>query len=351
MCVTSAGTRTFYLYRRAGGRPVRIRIGRFPQTSIDQARREAARLQAEIAAGNDPQAARTQARREATWGRLFEYWLEYARRHKRTWREDQRLYGRFLKDWEGRQLSAVRCRDIEGLHGRIEEQSGPYQANRVLGLIRAAVNKANRIGYHGENPAAGVRKFREKSRDRYAQPHEIRPLFGALAEEPPLLRDFFLLLLFTGARRGNLQAMRWEDLDLDTGVWRIPDSKSGDTLLLPLIPPAMDILRERERTVDGSGWVFASKSRTGNLMEPKSAWRRVCQRAGLVDLRMHDLRRTLGSWQAALRASLPVIGKSLGHRDGSSATAIYARLALDPIRQSVEKAGAVLLEAGGSLED
>jgi len=309
------------------------------------------KLKGRIARGEDPQAERVQTRCEATWGELFAYWLDYARRHKKTWQEDQRLYGKFLRPLATRQLSSISCRDLETLHAKIGERSGPYQANRVLEIVRAAFGKADRIGWRGENPAAGVAKFPERSRDRHLQAHELRPLFEALAAEPPLFRDFFTLALLTGARRSNLEAMRWEDLNLAVGVWRIPETKSGDPVLVPLIPAAVNILRRRQNEADSSPWVFATRSKHEHLVEPKTAWKRVCERAGLTDLRIHDLRRTLGSWQAALGASLPIIGKSLGHRDGSPATAIYARLTMDPVRDSVEKAGAAMLEAGGQLTE
>ena len=93
-------------------------------------------------------------------------------------------------------------------------------------------------------------------------------------------------------------------------------------------------------------WVFPSYGKTGHLVEPKKAWNRLLDRAEISDLRIHDLRRTLGSWQAATGASLPVIGKSLGHKNQAT-TAIYARLDLDPVRQAVNTATAAMLAAGG----
>ena len=105
----------------------------------------------------------------------------------------------------------------------------------------------------------------------------------------------------------------------------------------------VEVLKER-RERSASEWVFASHSRTGHLVEPKTAWRRLLDRAGLSDLRPHDLRRTLGSFQAAAGASLPVIGKALGHKS-QGATAVYARLDLDPVRTAVDAATALILAA------
>lgn len=93
-------------------------------------------------------------------------------------------------------------------------------------------------------------------------------------------------------------------------------------------------------------YVFPGNGKKGYLMEPRKGWERILKRAGIEDLRIHDLRRTLGSWQAKTGASLAIIGKSLNHKHQNT-TAIYARLDLDPVRASVEKATNAILEAAG----
>ena len=95
---------------------------------------------------------------------------------------------------------------------------------------------------------------------------------------------------------------------------------------------------ERLKSKGKSPFVFASaESKTGHLVEPKRAWATLLKRANIEDLRLHDLRRTLGSWQAATGANSYIIGKSLNHKS-QSATAIYARLDTDPVRASINKA-------------
>jgi len=93
---------------------------------------------------------------------------------------------------------------------------------------------ADELGYEGPNPCRGVKKFKEASRDRYLQPGELRPFFAALAEEEPIWRDFFLLCLFTGARRGNVAAMRWDDIDIEGGLWRLPaeETKGAEPIVV-----------------------------------------------------------------------------------------------------------------------
>lgn len=351
LCVTAAGTKTFYCYRWANGRPIRIRIGKFPEVTVERARKQAAALNGAIAKGEDPQALRIAARHEPTLGMLHQHWMEsYAKLHKKSWREDERQYNQFLKPWRNRRLSAIQKREVQALHTRIGELNGHYAANRLLALVRAMFNKAGDIGYDGRNPAVGVKKFKEQARDRFLQPEEVPRFFEALQHEPnAVLRDLILMMLLTGARRANVEAMAWEDVNVNTGVWRIPDTKIGEPMLVHLCPTALEILQRRQANRDGSAWVFPTASRTGHVVDPKFAWKRLVKRAGLSDLRLHDLRRTLGSWQAATGASLCVIGKTLGHKRAST-TQVYARLNLDPVRQSVDKATRAILGAAGVSE-
>jgi integrase len=168
---------------------------------------------------------------------------------------------------------------------------------------------------------------------------------GAVEKEDQINRDFFLLLLLTGVRRGNLMAAKWEDVNLDDGLWRISaeQSKNGRAQYVRLPPAAVEILRSRTTTGDDQAtFVFPADSKTGYITSPKKAWARIIARAGLLNLRPHDLRRTHASWQLAAGATLQEVGKSLNHRDIKS-TLIYAHLDLDPIMRNVDQAARQML--------
>jgi integrase len=160
----------------------------------------------------------------------------------------------------------------------------------------------------------------------------------ALEVEPNRdMRDFFLMCLYTGARKSSVLSMKWEDIDFSIKEWRIPDTKNGEPVRIPLIKEALEILDNRSWLKDSMPWVFPGHGKSGHLENIRGAWKRILDRAGLKNLRIHDLRRTLASYQAIAGTSLLIIGKSLGHKSPQS-TAIYARLSNDPVRASMESA-------------
>ncbi|MFZ4702524.1 MAG: site-specific integrase, partial [Candidatus Methylumidiphilus sp.] len=204
---------------------------------------------------------------------------------------------------------------------------------------------AERKLFKGSNPAQGIKKFPETKRDRFLQSDELPAFFKAVAEEPnETLKDFFLISLLTGARRSNVQEMQWGQLHFERAEWKIPTTKNGEPQTVTLGVEAVEILRARAGC--DPVWVFPGIGATGHLVEPKKGWKRVLERAGLEDVRLHDLRRTLGSWQAKTGASLVIVGKSLNHKSVNT-TAIYARLDMDPVRESVERATGAMLTAAG----
>jgi integrase len=346
---TGAGTLTFYLYRWVQGKPERMPLGRWPTLTVEQARKEARIKLGQIANNHNPNDDVRAHREEMTFGELFDLYLSgHAKPHKRSWKTDEANYNRYLVQWKGSKLSTITRPEVAKLHTKIGKENGHYAANRVLALISSIFNKAPNWGWNGDNPAKGVVRFKEQSRDRFLQPNELKPFFEAVEAYPnPAIRDYILLSLLTGARRSNVLAMRWADLDLLSATWRIPLTKNGTPQVLPLVPEAVTILEER-RNGSTSEWVFPSdreETKTGHLVEPKKAWAKILKEANLVDLQLHDLRRSLGSWQAMTGASLSVIGKSLNHKNVST-TAIYARLNMDPVRDAMGKAVETMLELG-----
>jgi len=347
LCITDKGYKSFYLYKKIEGKPTRTFIGKYPDCSIDQARKKSQKIKGEIAKGKNPHEERRKMSQEITLGILFkEYMEKHAIPHKKSWKEDERQYNYFLTKWENKRISQISKSDIVKLLTDTAQNSGTYSSNRLLSLLSILFNKAIEWGWDGQNPTNRIKKFKEKSRDRFLQPEELPRFFEALSEEEnTTARDFILVALLTGARKTNVLTMRWEEISFSREIWRIPETKNGEAQLISLSPQALSILESRKKDSD-SEWVFPGTGKAGYLNDPKKAWQRILERAEIKDLRLHDLRRTLGSWQAATGATTAVIGKSLGHKS-PAATAIYARLNLDPVRDSVNTATDAIFAAAG----
>lgn len=345
LMVTEQGSKSFKVYRKFNGKPVRVTLGKYSEMTIENARNEAQRVIADMISGKNPNEKKKSIKSEITFGEMFKVFMErYSKQNKKTWKADEREVTRFLSDWFDKKLSVITKQEIQLIHEKIKKENGLYQANRMLGRIHIIYNKAIEWEWEGINPASGIKKFKEKSRDRFLHPDELPRFFESVNNEPnSTIRDYIYVSLFTGARKSNVLAMKWDDINFERCEWLIPETKNGDSLRLHLTEKVIGILKKRLELNANSKWVFESIGKTGHLVEPKSGWKRILQKADIKDLRLHDLRRTLGSWQAATGANSYIIGRSLGHKNPQS-TAIYARLSIDPIKDSVEKATQAMLK-------
>ncbi len=334
-----SGRVTFIFERRIDGKPVRKMIGPLGTWTVQAARNEAMKLARQVDTGIDPFEARNRIKEEPSFSEFAQTYLErHARPHKQSAIQDERMLRNYFPSVTGKKLSRITRQDIATLHLSIGENHGHYIANRCLALVRKMFNLALEWGTlpesHG-NPATRIKAYREEKRDRFMSPREIERFFEAVREEAdPVWRAFFLLLVFTGVRKSELLSAQWSDFDLEEQMWRIPTTKSGRPHVLPLTAPVLHILSQLP-SQGKSAWLFPSFGRTGHREEPKRPWNQIRGKAGIKDVRIHDLRRTLGSWMAIQGFSLNLIGRVLNHSQGST-TAIYARLLTDPQREALE---------------
>jgi integrase len=394
--VTGAGAKTFYLVKRVGAEMTWLKLGSFPDMSVENARKEAETKLGLFATGDNPVAIRRAAKEEQTLETYFTHFIANKRKKNgnvlspKTALEYQAQFAKYLSPIAKKKISAVTVADVKPLVRAIGK-AHPVMANRVRALVSSIYGLASEDGLVTANPAKGVAKYGETSRDRFLQADELPRFFASVGQESnETIRDYFLLSLLTGARRANVLAMRWNQISLAEGIWRIPTTKNGTPQNVTLSPEAVAILTERKESADGA-FVFPGGGESGHLMEPKKGWDRIFDRDELTQLsariaaadgtfsategealhlalararktakrlkidaegtrleplHIHDLRRTLGSWQAKQGASLAIIGKSLNHKS-QQATAIYARLDLDPVRASVNSATAAMLSAAG----
>lgn len=342
LLITYGGTKAFYFYKTVNHKTHILKIGDFPDMSIETARNKVYNLLKEIKSGGN--IIELNKEKDITLSDFF--YKEYIPRHlneyaSKGYKHSQELiFNNYFKDLHGIKISKITREDIELLHRRIGKNNGFYAANRMLALIRHMLNMAVDWGYINLNPTIRIRMYKEKSRDRFIQPSEMSDFMTILSKNHNnKMKDYIMLLLLTGQRGCNIRALKWSDIDFYNNILYLPSTKNGDSQRIPLTEQAIELLKQMysTRSID-TEWIFPSKhSASGHLETPGPFWRKLLKESNIKNLRMHDLRRTMGSYQAITGSSLNIIGKSLGHRS-IQATAIYAKLDLNPVRNSMQKA-------------
>ena len=227
--VTAKGQKSFHYYRKFRGSPMTMHLGDFPEMSVENARNACQTASGKAAQGIDPRAERRAVKHEQTWKGLWAYWLEGAKqRGVKTLAEDERRWRRFLAPWANRKLSAIRKNDVQALFAKVTADNGPYAANRLLALVKSIFHKAPDMGFSGPDPTAGIKKYKDEKRDRFLHARGVEGVFRR-----PLCRAerYFSGPLACrpldrgpqGQRDGNAMGGN----RLSTGLWRIPQTKSG----------------------------------------------------------------------------------------------------------------------------
>lgn len=322
--VTPRGKKVYYLwYRTRDRRAGKYCLGEHGVLTPHQAREMARKLSAEIRGGADPARKLTEQKAAPTVKEACSRFREWLAAHRKP--STVKEYGRILDKWVIPLWGSMK------LHGlsleRIEEQhqkmaTTPYEANRLLAVLSSVMGRAMawKLLPKGGNICADIERYPETSRGTVLNSEQMQALGTALRElaafEPSRQAAHILfLLLFTGCRRGEVLTMKWEFIDLEHGVIRFPDTKTGQrthTLgrgaiaLLSTISPAKN-----------SPFVFpspmdASKPYSGNSLS--GVWNRVREQAGLPHIRIHDLRHNRGSWGAKNHLGGFTLQQMLGHK-------------------------------------
>jgi integrase len=348
--VTPTGRKVYLIQYRMGGRKGRTRritIGVHGVLTADEARARAKQLLGEVAAGRDPAAALREESGSIGLGELLTRFLHEHAKDKlkpSTATEYQRLARLYiLPVLRHRQVRDIPRFDIVRLHSSLADK--PYQANRAVALLSKFFNWCESQGHRpdGSNPCRHVEKFSEAKRERFLSSEELtrlgETLRAAAAEKTasPWIIGAIRLLALTGARLSEILTLRWEFVNFERGMIRLPESKTGAKTLY-LNSPALAVLRELPR-VDGNPFVIVGERKGARLVNLQKPWRRIRNAAGLRDVRLHDLRHSFASVAVAGGMSLPMIGALLGHSQPQT-THRYAHLAADPLRAASETIGA-----------
>jgi integrase len=380
--VTSGGARSFIVnYRTRTGRERRFTIGQYPDWKTAAARQEAANIKKGVDRGDDPLAGIEADRAAKTVADLAKRFTEehLPRTRPSTAKNYQLLLDKFiLPALKHHKVAEVTFSDVDDLHRKVTRGGAPYQANRSMAVLSKMFSLAIKWGWRADNPAKGVERNPEEKRHRYLSPPELAKLTAALNNaEDTQAANIIRLLLLTGARSGEVMAARWDQIDLQEGVWTKPGATTKQKTLhrVPLSAPARQLLVElygaaeaeaKEKGKAMSAYVFPGRG-SDHRVEIKFAWRELCAAAGIIttetvkdakgkerllvkpSARIHDLRHTYASVLASAGLSLPIIGALLGHTQPAT-TARYSHLMDDPLRQATERAGAIVTATGQGVE-
>ena len=352
-----AQTKTYVVrYRVGGGRRGTLRqfkIGRHGPLTPDLARAEAERILALVQLGKDPQAERVAGRETLTVAELCDVYLAEGVSTKKasTLALDRIRIARHIKPLLGsRRITDVTSADIDRLmkdvaNGKVKAEAtphtrgGPSAASRTVGLLMGIFKFAVSRRLCSENPAKGVRRFKDKTRERYLSPKELGDLGDVLTAAEaegahPYHVAIIRLLALTGARKNEVAGLRWSEVK-DEGSWlQLDDSKTGQKTIR-LGAAAQELLSKVVRTK--SAYVFPDpRDATKPIRNLDWFWVGARKRAVLEDVRIHDLRHSFASVGVAGGSSLFLMGKLLGHAHVVT-TSRYTHLADDPVRAAADR--------------
>ena len=345
--------KTFFWQQTKKGKQNTVTISKYPAINAEQARDQASDITASYVKGENVAKEIRDSRQEMTLGEL---WADFRVNRKkgqgRISEAYEYVWERHYSGWKNEKLSDLSYSKCRKMILKIRKNA-PVHGNRVQRLGKAMWNYAiKQLRWKGENPFT-FDQVSEKGRSRKTyrlHPSDMSAFMAALDTLPgENMKDLFLMSLFSGRRIGECRSMRWVDLDLQGGIWTIPDTKSGMAQTCVIPKPLVNILVDRNKLNiekdEPSTWVFPAHSKTGHVEAINTAWELVRKETGFKHLQARDLRGTLASWLQ--EAGVPIAGASqqLGHADIATTAQHYTSISSSLQRIGMDSAVKAMLEA------
>lgn len=346
--VRKSGGKTYYLrYQDERGRTRQYKLASADDVSLAQARQLIQKARTQIALGRDPLQVRAEKREVPTFAEFVEdAYLPYVQTYKRSWRADVSLLKNHLLPRFGRMYMDEIKREavLKLLLERRQSKAAAGSINRLLVLLRFIFNLAIKWEVAGvkSNPAKSIPTLEENNKiERYLTMEEAQALYAQVCHsESTMLKFIVPMLILTGARKREVLDSKWEDFDLVRRVWRIPISKSGKARHVPLAEGAMHVLSSVPR-FEGCVWAFPNPTTRKPFVTIYESWNTARQRAGLPDVRMHDLRHSFASILINQGRTLYEVQHILGHAQMKT-TQRYAHLSANTLLDAAGAASKML---------
>ncbi|MCW9708084.1 tyrosine-type recombinase/integrase [Fodinibius salsisoli] len=328
--ITAKGTKSFVYRYRFNDKVRRFTIGRFPKTSLAEARERAGELERKVSEGIDPMEAK-KARKSKPQPKKFEYLAnQFKKKHLPTLKEStqktytERIDGEMIPAFKGMAVKNISRGVIIELLEDILDRGSPYQSNRVRAILSSMFSFGVQREIAEYNPVKTIKPLgKEEKRDRVLEEDEIKKLWEGFGTIKQPTGSLFRMLLLLGQRLGETRRMKWEHIE--DGIWTIPKelTKAKRTHYLPLPPLALEII---ESLSNDSPYVFQSPMKDNEpLSSVHSSFNRLQKDLSIDNIRIHDFRRTAATYMAELGTDRTILGKVLNHKGLAGDSQVTAR--------------------------
>ena len=355
--ISAAGRKTFFVMTRVNGRLVRATVGKFLTMNYVDAFKAAKRMLVDMGDGKNPNDEK-KARRSGTLtlGGVFETFMS-TRKDKReelttrTQEQYRLIFDKHLAHWKGRHVKEISRVMVQELHEKIGSGRGKNAANGAIRFLRRLMNFSRaRYDVPERNPVEGVEWYRDGRRSVIIKPVDMPKWFTTVSTmQHETMRDYLLLVLFTGLRRNEAMKLTWENVDLADKTLTVPETKNGEAHSLPLSSFLFKLLSERyERWGEPTGYVFPSWSKHGHLTNVQHGMK-LLQAAGLA-YTLHDLRRTFITTAERLDISIYTVKRLANHKHTDVTGKHYIVHDIERLREPMERITLELLRQAARQE-
>lgn len=346
--VTSGGTKAFFVEKLIKKKVRRITLGRYPEVSVEMAKKKAQKLLGEIAMGKDPiEEKRAEELRNITLNDVFsDYKSARSSLKQKTLIDYEQIINKAFCKWSKKPLLSITKDMVAKHHKKLGDAHGQAYANLSMRLLRALFNFAagqyeDSLGRSLilENPVKRLSQtrswYRIDRRRTYIKSHELFAWYQALLRvNNETLRDYLLLILFTGLRRQEAATLKFDQVDFNAKTLTINNTKNSEPHTLPLSDFLYEMLSLRVHSAT-SEYVFQGSGKTGHIVEPRRQMAKIIEMTS-VHFTVHDLRRTFITIAESLEISAYSLKRLLNHKMNNDVTAGYIVTDVERLRKPMQ---------------